>query len=422
MRFFIGIVALMSALILTEAYATEDINKFINVENGIQKTVTVTKIFDGDTIKVEDEIGVINTVRFLGIDTPEMANPPEKPNDEPYAQEAKQFALQLQDETVSLFISKVEGEQKDNFGRFLGVIVYNDEVFNVKLLENGLAARCFLYKNALLKYPAWEEREVAARKTKLKIWEYIGSKGVLINELNPNPKSVDDHDGEFIELYNASSSLVDISGWVLGCPYRTKPKITIPEGTSIPERGYLIFARADDMLFRQIYPTTPDSAVVIELSFGLANDFKFFEGCVVYLKDVEGAYQDAVAYNLKWDDEGANGTDKTLERVSYCVMNVGDSSIGGLDDENWNPSLNDLGTPGDYNSVSPKFGDVSLDGQISAYDATLILKYIVGTEQLQQMQLCVADVSGNEAISAFDAALILQKVVGLIDVFPAEKR
>jgi hypothetical protein len=325
---------------------------------------------------------------------------------------------------VLLFISKVEGEQRDKYGRLLGVIVYDDEVFNVKLLDNGLAARYLLYENALLagKYPAWEEKEVAARKEKLKIWEYIGSKGVMINELNPNPpEPINDSDGEFIEIYNANFSPVDISGWVLGCPYRTKPTTTIPEGTSIPRRGYLIFARADEMLFRQIYPSTPDSAVVIEISFILANDFEPPEGCVVYLKDSEGAYQDAVTYNLKWDGKGADGTDKTLERVSYCVMNVGDSKIGGLDDENWNPSLNRLGTPGAYNSVSPKFGDVNLDGQISAYDAFLTLRYVVGLESLREMQKCVADVSGDGIISAFDANLILQKVVGLIDVFPAEK-
>lgn len=423
MHFRIGIMVLVAALMLTKATAAEDINKFINLENGIEKAVTVTHIFDGDTIKVQDESGFIDTVRFLGIDTPELANSPEKPSDESYAQEAKQFTSQLQSEIVLLFISEVEGEQKDHYGRFLGVIVYNNEVFNVKLLENGLAARYLLYKNALLdgKYPAWEEKEVIARKAKLKIWEYIGSKGVMINELNPNPKSVKDTDGEFIEIYNANFSPVDISGWVLGCPYRTKPKIIIPEGTIIPGRGYLIFARADEMLFRQIYPSTPDSAVVIELSFGLANDFDPPEGCVVYVKDVEGAYQDAVTYNLKWDDKGANGTDKTLERVSYCMMNFGDSKIGGLDDENWNPSLNIFGTPGAYNSVSPKFGDVSLNGQISTYDAVLILRYIVGVDYLQEVQQCVADVSKNGIISAFDANLILQKVVGLIDMFPAEK-
>ena len=294
-------------------------------------------------------------MRFLGIDTPELANPPEKPSDEPYAQEAKQFTSQLQSKIVLLFISQVEGEQRDGFNRLLGVIVYNNEVFNVKLLENGLAARYLLYKNALLdgKYPAWEEKEVAARKAKLKIWEYIGSKGVMINELNPNPKIFTDDAGEFIELYNTSSSPVDISGWILGCPDKRNTKTTIPESTSIPERGYLIFSRVDEATFRHMYPSTPDSAVIVKFRMGYLHNTRASEGCVVYLKDAEGAYQDAVTYNLKWDDKGANGTDKTLERINYYVMNIGDSKIGSLDDENWSPSLSLFGTPGAYNSVSP---------------------------------------------------------------------
>jgi len=410
MHFRIGIIVFVAVLMLTKAIAAEDINKFINLENNISIKKTVTHIFDGDTIKVQDESGIIDTVRFLGIDAPELANPPEIPGDQLYAQEAKQFTSQLQDKMVLLFISKVEEEQRDKYHRILGVIVYDDEVFNVKLLENGLAARYLLYENALLdgKYPAWEEKEIAARKVKLKIWEYIGSKGVIINELNPNPDFVKDTDGEFIEIYNASFSPVDISGWVLGCPYRTKPKVTIPEGTIIPRRGYLIFARADEMLFRQIYPSAPDSAVVIELSFGLTNDFSPPEGCVVYLKDAQGAYQDAVTYNLKWDGKGADGTDKTSERVSYCVMNVGDSKIGGLDDENWNPSLNLFGTPGAYNSVvnDKNSYDVNEDGQVDILDIVSVGRHFGET-----IEECIhpnPDVNDDGVVDIFDLVLLEQ--------------
>jgi endonuclease YncB( thermonuclease family) len=402
--------ALAATLMLTKAFAAEDINKFINLENDIPKTVTVTHIFDGDTIKIQDESGIIDTVRFLGIDAPELENPPKILSDQPYAQEAKQFTSQLQNKIILLFISKVEGEQRDNHHRLLGIIVYNDEVFNVRLLKNGLAARYLLNENALLdgKYPAWEEKEIAARKEKLKIWEYIGSRGVMINELNPNPDFVKDAEGEFIEIYNANFLPVDISGWVLGCPYRTKPKVTIPEGTIIPRRGYLIFARADEMLFRQIYPSTPDSAVVIELSFVLANDFDPPEGCIVYLKDAQGAYQDAVTYNLKWDGKGADGTDKTSERVSYCVINVGDSKIGGLDDENWNPSLNLFGTPGAYNSVVNDKNpyDVNEDGQVDILDLILVGRHFGET-----IEECIhpnPDVNDDGVVDIFDLVLLEQ--------------
>jgi len=72
----------------------------------------------------------------------------------------------------------------------------------------------------------------------------------------------------------------------------------------------------------------------------------------------------------------------------------------------------------------PIMGDVSLNGQVQAYDASLILQHSVGNITLDATQQIVADVSGNggvDAVSAFDAALILQYNVGLIDFFPANE-
>ncbi len=64
-------------------------------------------------------------------------------------------------------------------------------------------------------------------------------------------------------------------------------------------------------------------------------------------------------------------------------------------------------------------GDVSLDGNVSALDASLILQHTVGLIQLSTEALQNAEVSGNGDISTFDASLILQYVVNLISCFPA---
>jgi len=72
---------------------------------------------------------------------------------------------------------------------------------------------------------------------------------------------------------------------------------------------------------------------------------------------------------------------------------------------------------------NPVMGDVSLNGLVQAFDASLILKYVVnphGADSLNALQQQVADVSGNGSITAYDASLILQYSVGLISVFPAE--
>jgi hypothetical protein len=72
------------------------------------------------------------------------------------------------------------------------------------------------------------------------------------------------------------------------------------------------------------------------------------------------------------------------------------------------------------NIFSQNLGDVSLNGEISSYDASLILQYLVGNTGLSTIQLWNGDVSGLEGTTAYDASLIQQYMVGLIDIFPAD--
>ena len=70
-------------------------------------------------------------------------------------------------------------------------------------------------------------------------------------------------------------------------------------------------------------------------------------------------------------------------------------------------------------------GDVSGNGRVSAYDASLILQQTVGLIILPDPRwsaftLATADVTGNGSISALDASKILQYIVGIITRFPAE--
>jgi hypothetical protein len=67
--------------------------------------------------------------------------------------------------------------------------------------------------------------------------------------------------------------------------------------------------------------------------------------------------------------------------------------------------------------AKPVLGDVSLNGKISPYDASLILQHTVSNIVLTATQQGVADVSGNGSITSYDASLILQYCVGLISLF-----
>ncbi len=64
-----------------------------------------------------------------------------------------------------------------------------------------------------------------------------------------------------------------------------------------------------------------------------------------------------------------------------------------------------------------ELGDVSLNGTITAYDASLILQHLVSNITLTPTQQKVADITRNGAITAYDASQILQYNVGLILTF-----
>ena len=69
----------------------------------------------------------------------------------------------------------------------------------------------------------------------------------------------------------------------------------------------------------------------------------------------------------------------------------------------------------------PLCGDVSLNGEVTAYDGSLVLQYVVGMidpSQYPGLRIRVADVTGDSTVSALDASYILRYVAGLIPELP----
>ena len=77
-------------------------------------------------------------------------------------------------------------------------------------------------------------------------------------------------------------------------------------------------------------------------------------------------------------------------------------------------------TPWATQLAKPVLGDVSMNGEVKPYDASLVLQHAVAAIVLTDKQKGVADVSGNGMISSYDASLILQYSVGLISKFTPE--
>ena len=85
---------------------------------------------------------------------------------------------------------------------------------------------------------------------------------------------------------------------------------------------------------------------------------------------------------------------------------------------NYSPGAGDVFfTPYLTTRTGVLMGDVSQNGTITSFDASLILKHLVSAF-LTLSQISAADVSGDATVSALDASYILRYVVGAITGFP----
>lgn len=70
----------------------------------------------------------------------------------------------------------------------------------------------------------------------------IQSQEITINEFIPNPEG-DDAENEWIEIYNGSDSIVNISGWQLDDEKEGSNPFIFPKNTLIAPKSYIIFPR-----------------------------------------------------------------------------------------------------------------------------------------------------------------------------------
>lgn len=77
----------------------------------------------------------------------------------------------------------------------------------------------------------------------------------------------------------------------------------------------------------------------------------------------------------------------------------------------------DVYSQGHYIGEELMLGDVTGNGDVSAYDASLCAQYAIGLIDLTPQEVLRADVTQNSDVSAYDASLIAQYAIGLIDSF-----
>ncbi len=109
----------------------------------------------------------------------------------------------------------------------------------------------------------------------------------------------------------------------------------------------------------------------------------------------------------------ANGPNDSNAAADVC--GAGQTNAGSGDAVTNNVNYSSYATSG---LLNPLLGDVSLNGYVRAYDASLILQFLVPSIPLTTLQQTVADVDNTGIITTLDASLILQLIVGNIPALP----
>ena len=171
------------------------------ISGGEARQATVTRVIDGDTVEIEFADGETDTVRLIGVDTPETSlddvSPDEYENipetqaarDHLYnwGQQAEQFANQELDGQQVRVVTDGEGDRRGSFGRLLAYIYYDEGTnFNHALLDQGYAR---VYDSSFSLREEFDSTEEQARSNSVGLWDFDGE------EATPTPTEEPADDG-----------------------------------------------------------------------------------------------------------------------------------------------------------------------------------------------------------------------------------
>lgn len=154
----------------------------------------VNRTIDGDTIDTN-----LGKIRLLGINTPEKK--------ERLYEEAKNFTSQLENKEIIIIKTN---EDKDQYGRLLRYVEYNNNLVNEEILKKGLATLYYYEKDEY--YEQLKQAEKEARENKLGMWEE--SKNICISCINLTKLNNIDP-GEYLTLKNICSFSCNLTGWII---------------------------------------------------------------------------------------------------------------------------------------------------------------------------------------------------------------
>lgn len=247
----------VASLVLTLALVTSGVATTVAISTpataavGDSYTVTVTDVTDGDTVTIRFQNGTTETVRLLGVDTPEVyaENTPDEFEGVPDTNAGTQCLGDAGDAASSYTEQRLTGEtvtfqfdtQADSrgyYGRLLGYIVVDGQNFNRELVDSGNAR---VYDSSFSYSSSFYAAETDAQNAQRGLWscrDAGGSVDLSITTIHADASGNDNYNlnDEYVTIENTGSSTADLGGFTVsdeaGKTY-TFGSITLAPGESV---------------------------------------------------------------------------------------------------------------------------------------------------------------------------------------------
>ena len=270
---------------------------------GDAQRATVIDVVDGDTVEVRFPHGGTDTVRLLGVDTPEVhaANEPSEYEGVPDTRsgadclreaghDASAFVTERAlDARVRLVFDPL-ADRRGSYGRLLAYVEVDGTDLNRRLVSTGQAR---VYDSTFSRSDAYYAEEAGAQDAGRGLWgcrtpsttTAAGDGPLRLAEVQADAPG-DDNDnpnGEYVVLANAGEAPLDLGGWTLtdaaGHAYTFPATVTLDPGATVTvhsgsgtDNATHVFWGADGAVWNNggdtVTVRAPNGTVVLERSYG----------------------------------------------------------------------------------------------------------------------------------------------------------
>ena len=270
--------------------------------------VTVVEVVDGDTMDIRYQNGETDTVRLLGVDTPEVhtgTDPAEwegipeteagRSHLRDWGHKASEFArTELEAGEEIRIVVDEQADRRGGYDRLL-VYLYDDgALFNRQLIDQGYAR---LYDTTFSKHDSFAEAEATARENSVGAWgfseqtptptpteEPSSGDELTVAEVHADAEG-NDHENEndeYVVFENTGEDALDISGWTVADEadhtYRVSEGTTVAAGATVTlytgsgdDSASELYWGSDSAIWNNggdtIIVTTDDGQTVIQHSY-----------------------------------------------------------------------------------------------------------------------------------------------------------